>query len=583
MGGLRLVTLERGAPTGRVARQKASTFDASKPRSDLGTIIIHWITVLAAVVSLLTGLRIAADASDAVIAPLFEFMLPNGEVWTLHIVAGLTLFFCISAYAVYVFRAALANRNSPKRIRALTANVAKRMRWAAANVLLHWLAYAIIAVLTATGVGLYLGYGGWIVPVHRACALMMLGYIFVHSLAHLMYGGIPQLLRLFRPAALVKSDMTRSFPLLIAIATGALTAGAVASSDYLTRSSLIATSTDAPPVLDGRLGDSVWEEADYASIQTQQGENTGGFMASRVEVRAAYDADNIYFAFRWADPTRSLMRLPLRKEADGWHILGSNVAEADVMDYYEDKFAVLFANEPGFGGAGTTHMGKKPLDDKPGAANKRGLHYTLDGTVLDMWQWKAARGGMLGHVDDMFIGPPVEPNAAQAAGTERYSAGYLPDPGQSSYLYNYKARRKNEYDGPVDVLRLPTNYRAINAAMKSIPDGPDGSNDDQSIWWLTEQNSVPYSKQLDDTIPVGTVLPSVMHLKPYEGDRAHVSGAAKYDQGYWTLETSRKRSTGSKYDADFQPGTKLYLYVSAFDHSQTRHTRHERPIVLVLQ
>ncbi len=564
-------------------RPAASALDASRPRSDVGTIFIHWAAVILVVVSLLTGLRIAADAHGALISRALDFMLPNGEVWTFHVFSGLSLFGCATAYVVYLYRAALAKRNSPKRIRPLTMKAPARYRWQALNVLLHWLAFIAIITLMGTGAALYYGYGGGLVIVHRVCALFLVAYILIHTFAHFMYGGVWQLLRLFRPAPLASTDLVRAFPFAVAIVVGAIIASAFAALDLGTRPTVIARATSTPPVLDGHLDDAVWQHATVGAMPTQQGENATGFMESRVEVRAAYDAENIYFAFRWNDPTMSLMRIPIRKEADGWHVMAHNLAQSDVIDYYEDKLAILFADHPAFGGGGTTHMGHKPLDDKPSAANKRGLHYTTDESILDLWQWKAARGGMLGHVDDMFIGPPVEPTEAQIAGTERYSAGYLPDPGQPIYVYNYKAHEGQGYDAPVELMRLPVDYRATMAAMKTIPDGPDKSNDEGAVWWLTNDTSVPYSKALDDQIPVGTIVPGVLNINEYEGDRADITGGAAYENGYWTLEASRKLVTGSKYDTAFEKGKKLYLYVSVFDHVQTRHTRHERPIVLELE
>jgi cytochrome b subunit of formate dehydrogenase len=568
-----------------VAGQREGTLalDASKPRSDVGTIVIHWAAVILVVVSLLTGLRIAADAHGAIIAPLFEFMLPNGEVWTFHVLAGLSLFSFALVYVVYLFRAALAKRNSLKRIKPLTMKAPARYRWQAANVLLHWLAFTALVVLMGTGAALYVGYGGALVVVHRMCALFLIAYIFIHTFAHFMYGGLWQLLRLFRPAPLAKSDLVHAAPFATAILVGVLVASGVVALDLETRPTLIARATDTPPVLDGRLDDAVWQNATVAVMPTQQGENSTGFMQSRVEVRAAYDAENIYFAFRWSDPTMSLMRIPMIKEADGWHVMAHGVGQSDVIDYYEDKLAILFADHPAFGGGGTTHMGYKPLADKPSAQNKRGLHYTTDDSILDLWQWKAARGGMLGHVDDMFIGPPIEPSEAQVAGTERYSAGYLPDPGQPIYVYNYKAHPGQGYDGTVDIVRLPIDYRATMAAMKTIPDSPNTSNDEGAVWWLTNETSVPYSKELDDQIPVGTIVPGVLNINEYEGDRADIKGGAAYADGHWTVEASRKLVTGSKYDTTFEKGKTLYLYVSAFDHVQTRHTRHERPIVMELK
>ena len=46
---------------------------------------------------------------------------------------------------------------------------------------------------------------------------------------------------------------------------------------------------------------------------------------------------------------------------------------------------------------------------------------------------------------------------------------------------------------------------------------------------------------------------------------------------------SRDLKTGSKYDQDFVPGKDLYMWVSVFDHTQTRHTRHARPVKIVTE
>ena len=37
-------------------------------------------------------------------------------------------------------------------------------------------------------------------------------------------------------------------------------------------------------------------------------------------------------------------------------------------------------------------------------------------------------------------------------------------------------------------------------------------------------------------------------------------------------------ATGSTYDIAFHPGQPVYMWVSVFDHTQTRHTRHMRPV-----
>jgi hypothetical protein len=47
--------------------------------------------------------------------------------------------------------------------------------------------------------------------------------------------------------------------------------------------------------------------------------------------------------------------------------------------------------------------------------------------------------------------------------------------------------------------------------------------------------------------------------------------------------TASVLKTGSKYDEDFVAGHPLYMWVAAYEHMQTRHTRHPRPVRIVTQ
>src|ERR1043165_10303755 len=85
------------------------------PRTDIGTLVLHWTTAIAFTVSLFTGIRIAADALHAPVSKWLSPILPQGEIWTLHFYAGLTLFFCAAAYFIYMRRAGLASRNALKK------------------------------------------------------------------------------------------------------------------------------------------------------------------------------------------------------------------------------------------------------------------------------------------------------------------------------------------------------------------------------------------------------------------------------------------------------------------------------------
>ena len=93
--------------------------------------------------------------------------------------------------------------------------------------------------------------------------------------------------------------------------------------------------------------------------------------ASRVEIWAMRDDEKSYFAFKWQDPTRSLRRLPMIKREDGWHLLHDRADLADVNTFYEDKFAVAFTTTALFGSGNSTHLGAKPLGDKPAPLHAR--------------------------------------------------------------------------------------------------------------------------------------------------------------------------------------------------------------------
>ncbi|MEL6505875.1 MAG: ethylbenzene dehydrogenase-related protein [Pseudomonadota bacterium] len=555
--------------------------------SDGGTIVLHWLTVLSMVASLLTGLRISADGINAPWAAGLTALLPQGEIWTWHLVASLVLTFTIGAYYIYVRRGDLGARNGPRRFKTLTPPTNTRLRWRAINVALHWLAYGAIAALTVTGALLYLGHGGMSLTVHRALAWTMLFYILVHTLAHFFYGGIEQLLRLFRPRPLMETPSSKAWPMACALGIGTVVAGGLYAADLGTRDTVTVVKVQTAPALDGVLDDPVWQWAKPASTRTHQGANLGaskpGEGVSLVTTRAVRDDTHIYFAFQWQDPTRSLMRNPLIKKEDGWHVMAQRAAEADVVDYYEDKFAVLFAHADKPGGAGSTFLGEDTLPAHAKSPHRRGMHYTVDGRMLDLWQWKATRGGLLGHTDDMHIGPPKAASAAQKAGDKRYAAGYDADPGKKIYEYNYKTPTRAAYNGPVEIKRLPRDLAGMRLQLGTVPKDADGQNDSGSQWWFTRDNSVPYDPGLDAAIPVGTILPSTLNIHTYAGDRADLSSGAKWKDGVWTLEVARKLDTKSAFDTAFIPGTSLYAWVSVFDHNQIRHTRHQRPITLKIE
>ena len=332
-------------------------------------------------------------------------------MWTWHFMSGLVLFFGASAYVLYVMRSGLIQRNAVKKTRVLAMSAPREMKWAAINVILHWIAYGLIALMFATGIMLYLGRGGWWVYVHSTAAFVGLTYIFVHIVAHYMHGGWWQLLRIFNPTRLVITRAVKPKPLLIGSIVGLGVVAAIAATDLNTRDQLTIARTSAPaPKLDGVLDDVIWKTGVPVTVETHQGNVPAGAGSSTVQVLAAHDGKKMYFAFKWSDPTRSMRRVPLIKREDGWHVLQGKRDRNDVADnndFYEDKLAVGITTTPSFGGGGSTNLGPKPLADKVAPLHARGYHYTDNGTLVDVWQWKASRGGHLGFVDNQYFGDRV--------------------------------------------------------------------------------------------------------------------------------------------------------------------------------
>jgi Ethylbenzene dehydrogenase len=512
-----------------------------------------------------------------------EPILMQGEVWTIHFIASTVMFACASAYAVYLNRAALLGRNALGRLRVFLMEAPSKLRWQAFNVAMHWKFYLLTVVMMATGILLYLGWGGWVVVVHAAVAITLVAYMFLHILGHFMVGGWAQIFRVFLPARLDPGPMVKRYPLMIALGIGALSSAAMAGLDFGTRETLFVEKVSAPPKLDGMLDDAVWAKARHVTVHTQQGSNLANNNGeSDVEIRAVQDGTSIHFAFRWQDPTRSVKRIPMIKRADGWHMLHNKADLGDESAHYEDKFSVLFSHTDAFAANHSIHMGERPLADQPGPLNKRGLHYTEDGSYLDVWQWKAARAGLLGGMDDMYFGPPIPAKEAEWKGA-RYSAGYTNDPGKAAYSYLYKTEPAGGFKGPVTVLRLPKDHAAMTAKLGKIDISLGGPDEEGAQWWMYPDETVPYSPEHDATIPVGTVMPTTLITGPFEGDRGDLAAGAKWKDGWWTLEVSRKLVSNSKYDLDFSKVKPVYVWVSVFDRNQTRHTRHVRPIKLEMK
>ena len=69
----------------------------------------------------------------------------------------------------------------------------------------------------------------------------------------------------------------------------------------------------------------------------------------------------------------------------------------------------------------------------------------------------------------------------------------------------------------------------------------------------------------------GDEVPGII-VSPIIGDRGDISAQARWDNGKWTLEWSRKLATGSQYDVQFSDLAKTYYFgVAVFENAQVNH------------
>jgi hypothetical protein len=609
-------------------------------KTDYGTIILHWLLVAAFVIALLSGLRIATEAPGRSWINVFDAMLPRGNVWVAHMQASVALVAVSFAYTIYLIRSGLGRRVRLDKVRLRGLFGRKQARLGAFNIVLYWIFFATMLALICSGGLMYFGiYAGHdAAMLHWYGTWLILAFSCLHVLAHYRLGGASQLLRIFRPTRLSapppkldaielltllaeqsarlspesgphdgapprahatpaqpgmaepgrvprrKSPTLQSNPLVVGAAVAIIGASIMVATDRLAVDQLQVhriTSAEAP-ILDGDTSDSAWRSATPFSLMTSEGRNFDGKGETRIQIRAVHDGTWAYFLFTWEDPTRSLKQLPLVREVDGWHLLHDGYEVGDEHDYNEDKFSVLLTTSDAvLAGDRTFHASPSPIPGAPATMSGRGLHFT-DQDYVDVWQWRATSGAT-GWMDDAHFGPPLDPTPMQTRNIVPYRGGFAPDPGAANYTDNFVVNAAAANDGYRMIVprRLPRDLAASEAAMGKIDLDPNHGESDGARWFMTEQESVPYSMQLDAQIPTGTVIPGVIIAGEFLGDRADVRCAARWASGHWALEVARRLDTNSKYDVPIRSG--IFMRVAAFDHSQIGHTRHVRPIRLEVE
>jgi Ethylbenzene dehydrogenase/Prokaryotic cytochrome b561 len=577
-----------------VERRRAPRF----PRAQLFVALCHWAMVALLTLSLLTGMRIgwsyvasplggsigAWGAALGAISPKGTLLGVN--LITLHVVSAFGMLLVAGVYVGYLRRSRASRRLevTGQDLRKLTRGIRAGGFWRnkaalwSANLLVYWASFAMIAVLILTGVALYrldwglsTVLGGYDAArlAHGIVAYLLVPYTILHVTLQWFFGRFWTIFKtqLYRPH--VRAGIV-SLALAVPVIVGLYVWNEVPETLRVVR-----TGGDLPaPVLDGDPGDAVWRQARAVTIRTTKGANNPRGHVD-VTVKALHDGEQIYFQFQWDDANASYKRWPLIKTENGWKVLQTAFETWDENAYYEDKLSVYITDVRNGSCADTCHMGVGPYSAR---GEKHGLHYTR-GEVGDLWQWKAVRTNPMGaptvdtgFVDDMhFRGPDPVP----AKLTKRYTAGYYEDPGGGGYALNFE---KLDPGKPLSqTLVRPLFLPPSNG----IAPNPDPSTSEHGVtWWIHRATGIPYTASAD-TYPVGTLIPNIV-IAPFTGDRADIRGQAVWRQGRWTLETRRVLDTKSRYDVAFVPGKPVYITVATYNHTETRHTEHIRPVRVVL-
>ena len=312
-----------------------------------------------------------------------------------------------------------------------------------------------------------------------------------------------------------------------------------------------------------------------------------------LSVRAAYDAEYIYFQFRWPTKTPGGMHTLWRYDGKQWVAWGGPKPDATkrgIPPSYEDRLAILLDdpnNVPAYDGSRATFsqvgcwmtchnsmrampndVPRKALDPHPywgekgrrvgdirkyllitrTAADENGAWDKVkpaadiaklksEGRYLDLWQWRAARSNAVGYASDDWV---LEYRNGDAGRSPFFN------PPKPQFMYDEKV----------------AGFRAIPEAQLQAKMGQAAL--------IEKKNAVPLDPAAK--FNVGDVLPQYLQREP-EGSAADIQAFGRYVDGHWVVELRRKLNTGNGDDKLLRPGTAYPIGFGIFDDavSNRRH------------
>lgn len=283
------------------------------------------------------------------------------------------------------------------------------------------------------------------------------------------------------------------------------------------------------------VDDPLWNQVKATGIPIQ-GRDKLPDQKGLVWTRAIYTDEQIYFWFKWKDPSRSIIKKSWQFDGEKWIHLPGN----------EDRLAMLFETTridkfASRGCAVTCHSPPDLHRDKWKFATKSTIEKG------DLWHWKAARSDPYGHADDAWL-----TIAGNPTGSYR-ETGRIKDKGNGGDV-------KNETIDGSQPLYMQ------NPALKPS----------QSDFLLMEE-----AVKINDysIFKAGDTIPYRLPIRP-SGSRFDVKAISRYADGGWTLMLIRKLDTGHEDDVIFNPMKRYSFAMAVFDNSGSDHSKATKALVL---
>lgn len=506
--------------------------------------LAHWLALFILMLSVWSGLNLAMDQRPWLYAliPAFPGMQAV-SMW--HQIAAIGWGVVSILYPYFLRQRQFKSADTTARVPASHRRSRQQI-------------YFCLSLMLVTGCVLLLNFAGayaqWLRALHFFVSIFFVSCLIWHVIVEWRIGAWPRIRKLFFLFSWRKR-------ISIVVNVGALLCLLILlfgvlhwwqSSRQMTVLKIVGEIT-----IDGMADEEQWRKATTEVVNTYYGAPYDRTVP--VQIRMMNDGYSLYIFATWPDPSRSRHHLPLIKTASGWKVQQQGLLAADETQYYEDKFAVMIGDRP------WDALRSVFLSRREG----RGGHQMPAEELVDVWHWKSVRNERFSNLDDAHFGPALPP----LPGQRRYPWGYASDPliaggFQENWAYfNTDTVRPN---------RLPRKADALQVFQENKTEATNETPVFGMHWFETQ----PYAKSLD-TYPIGTLMPSVVWIHPNEGDRADVRAAGVWKDGYWHLEMARNYVTGSDFDKEIKDG--VYLWFATFDHSQTRHTYHLRPLKLKLE